>query len=412
MSTTAFPESKCMISGQSVTPFLYFGMMPIANGFLTPDQFANEPRFELEVGLCETSGMVQLTKFVPPEAMFHGDYAFFSSTSAHMAEHFRGFAAMVRERYVPGENPFVVEMGSNDGIMLRHFAAQGIPHLGIEPSANVAQKAVEHGVRTISEFFCKELGERIADEYGRADAFLGANVMCHIPTLHSVAAGIKKLLKPKGVLIFEDPYLGDIVEKTSYDQIYDEHSSYFSALSVDFWFNQHEMELIDLQPQTTHGGSMRYVIANKGARNKSPIVETIKAKERRLGLNRLETMADFARRVAASRESLRSVLSELNAQGKRVAGYGATSKSTTVLNYCGLGPTEVAFISDTTPTKIGKYSPGVHIPIRTPEEFHSANPDVALLFAWNHANEILAKEARLGKFGGKWLLYVPEVHFR
>lgn len=196
--------SKCLICDHAIEPFISFGRMPIANGFLTPDQFAAEPFFELATGCCDHCKMVQLTELVDPRQMFHENYAFFSSTSSRMASHFRSLAEHIQARHL-GADPFVVEIGSNDGILLKHFASAGIRHLGIEPSANVAAAARVNGVNTIGEFFSEPVARRIVAEHGHADAFVGANVMCHIPTMHDVVAGIATLLKPLGVLILEDP---------------------------------------------------------------------------------------------------------------------------------------------------------------------------------------------------------------
>ncbi len=385
--------------------------MPIANGFLEPKEIADEYFFELEVGYCPESRMVQLTQLVEKERLFHDHYAFFSSTSRRMTEHFERFAAGVRDRYL--ESPadsFVVEIGSNDGIMLQNFARQKIKHLGIEPSKNVAEAGRARGVNAISEFFDESLAERIVDEYGPADAFLGANVMCHIAAIHPVAAGIRRLLKPKGVLVFEDPYLGDIVEKTSYDQIYDEHAFYFSAASVSHLFGMHGLELVDVEPQPVHGGSMRYTIAHRGAHPVSERVAKQVAHEQKLGLERPETYARFADNVRRSRDELMALLRDLKQKGVSVAAYGATSKSTTVTNFCGITPDLVEYISDTTPIKQGKLSPGVHIPVVPYERFTEQPPAYALLFAWNHAQEILAKEKGYLDRGGKFILYVPRVH--
>ena len=386
-----------------------FGKMPIANGFLTPEQFEREYFFELKVGFCQNCGMVQLLEQPDREKMFHENYAFYSSTSSRMAEHFRQFAELVRGSYLQDSNPFVVEIGSNDGIMLRHFAQAGIRHLGIEPSANVAAVAREKGIQTISEFFDEAVARRIVDQHGKADAFLGANVMCHIPVMHSVVAGIKLLLKPKGVLIFEDPYLGDIIEKTSYDQIYDEHAFYFSVTSLDHLFAQHDLEIVDVAPQHTHGGSMRYTVAHRSAWPVSPAVTAQRKKEHALGLSEAATYDRFRRNVEKSRDDLIALLRKLKAEGRRVTAYGATSKSTTVTNYCGITPDLVEFISDTTPIKQGKFSPGAHIPVKPHAEFAPRYPDYALLFAWNHADEIKAKEAAFSAAGGKWIVYVPQV---
>ena len=399
----------CLVCSGPVDTFISFGRMPIANGFLSPAQFADEYFFELKTGFCPRCTMVQLTEQVDRAKMFHGEYAFFSSTSKRMAAHFAEFAQSVMSKHLTGNDPFTVEIGSNDGIMLQHFAAAGVRHLGIEPSSNVADVARTRGIHTISEFFDENLARKIVSEYGQADAFLGANVMCHLPYLHSVAAGIKILLKPSGVLMFEDPYMGDIIEKTSYDQIYDEHAFYFSVKSISNLFAQHELEVVDVLPQNVHGGSMRYVIAHAGSRKRSPAVTLQLEKETKLGLDKLETYNQFRRNVERSRDALADLLQDLKQKGQRVVGYGATSKSTTVTNYCGITPDLVEFISDTTPIKQGRFSPGVHIPVRPYEEFKSNYPPYALLFAWNHGEEIMEKEQDFQRSGGKWITYVPKV---
>ncbi len=386
-----------------------FGKMPIANGFLEPSQFPDEYLFELKVGFCPSCKMVQLTEQVERQKLFHENYAFFSSTSRRMAAHFKDFAEFVMANYLKSADPFVVEIGSNDGIMLQHFANAGVRHLGIEPSANVAKVAMAKDIRTHCNFFDENLARQIVTENGRADAFLGANVMCHIPYLHSVVAGIKILLKPDGILMFEDPYLGDIIEKTSYDQIYDEHAFYFSLTSVSHLFEEYGLEVIDIMPENVHGGSMRYVIARKGVRKVSAAVAAQRAKEEALGLNRPETYDRLRHNIERSRYKLLALLRELKEKGKRVVGYAATSKSTTVINYCGITPDLIEFISDTTPIKQGKFSPGAHIPVRPYQDFIEDYPDYALLFAWNHSEEIMEKEQKFREAGGKWIVYVPKV---
>ena len=400
---------NCLVCGNPIQPFMSFGRMPIANGFLSKDQFSEEYFFELKVAFCEKCSMVQLGEQVDREKMFHDEYAFFSSTSQLMAIHFAEFATRIMSDYLNSADPFVVEIGSNDGIMLQNFARRGFRHLGIEPSANVAEAARAKGIETVCKFFDEDLAREIVTKHGQADAFLGANVMCHLPYLHSVAAGIKLLLKPDGVLIFEDPYMGDIVEKISYDQIYDEHAFYFSVASLSNLFAPHDLEIVDVQPQTVHGGSMRYVVAHKGARPISQAVAAQRAREDVLGLKLTETYAGLRRNIEGSRDKLIALLHDLKSQGKRVVGYGATSKSTTVTNYCGITPDLVEFISDTTPIKQGKFSPGTHIPVRPYADFASRYPDYALLFAWNHGEEIMQKEQNFQAAGGKWIVYVPEV---
>lgn len=401
-------SSDCLNCKAPVEPFIDLGRMPIANAFLREEDAANEYFFNLRVGFCPACTMVQLTELVDRDRMFHDQYPFFSSTSARMAEHFQRLAEEVMRERLPAD-AFVVEIGSNDGITLQHFARAGIRHLGIEPSANVAEVARGRGVNTISRFFDAQTARDIAAEYGQASAFLGANVMCHIPYIHSVVEGIQLLVARTGVVIFEDPYLGDIVAKTSYDQIYDEHALYFCVSSVAALFAQHGMEIIDVVPQEVHGGSMRYVIGHAGQHPVSPRVAAQVAHEQELGLAKPETYRALRQRIEKSREDLVAVLRRCKAEGKRVVGYAATSKSTTVTNYCGIGPDLVEFISDTTPIKQGKVSPGTHIPIRPHAEFVRAYPDFALLFGWNHALEIMANEQAFRAGGGKWIHYVPEV---
>ena len=312
--------------------------------------------------------------------------------------------------YLTDADPFAVEIGSNDGIMLQNLATAGIRHLGIEPSENVAAVARGKGINTVSQFFDEKLAAQIIEDQGHADTISSANVICHIPYMHSVLAGITKLLKPKGVFIFEDPYLGDIIEKVSYDQIYDEHVFYFSATSVSNMIARHDLELFDIEHLEVHGGSMRYFIAKKGSREISSNVSDILEKERRLGVELPETYETLRNNIERSRNQLVQLLNDIkDKQGSPVIAYGATSKSTTILNYCKIGPELIAFISDTTPLKQQKFSPGMHIPVKPPGEIEKNHPSHMLLFAWNHMQEIMNNEKEYNARGGKWIVYVPEV---
>lgn len=401
----------CLICETPFEPFISFGRQPIANAFLPPEQFDSEYFYELTVGKCPRCHMVQLGETVDPSRLFHETYAFFSGTSKGMSTHFAEFAEQVKRSHLRAADPFVVEIGSNDGIMLRHFARSGLRHLGIEPSANVAAAAAEQGIRTISRFFDEELAREILHDDGPADVILGANVICHIPDLQSVVRGVKALLKRDGAFIFEDPYMGDIVEKVSFDQFYDEHVFYFSTIALDHLFRMNGMEIVDLERQPVHGGEVRYTARNRGAGPVSPAVSAMLDREREMGLDRPATFEELRRRIEASRDALTALLRSLRGSGHRIVGYGATSKSTTVTNYCGIGPDLVEYISDTTPIKQGRYSPGTHIPVRPYSEFQKDPPEYALLFAWNHAQEILAKERDLTSKGVRFIVYVPKVGF-
>ena len=401
---------KCRSCFKPYAPVISFGSMPIANAFSSQDQFAKEYFFELATAFCPSCKMFQLIEQPDPKMMFHDHYAFFSSTSRKMAEHFEKMAHHYLTHFMPNpEDAFVVELGSNDGIMLRHFAKAGVKHLGIEPSANVAEVARKNGITTISEFFGEETARKVENEYGQADIISAANVMCHIPDLASVGKGVDILLKERGIFVFEDPYLGDVIQKTSYDQVYDEHVYLFSVQSVSHAFASYGLEIFHVDPQTTHGGSMRYYLCRKGVYEVRESVIKQLEHEDQLALHRLETYEQFARNCEKSKQELLALLKKLKADGKRVVGYAATSKSATILNYCGIGSALIEYICDTTPLKQGKYSPGMHIPIKPYEDFKNDNPDYAVLFAWNHAQEIFEKEKDFAARGGQWIVFVPEV---
>ena len=403
-------NTSCHICSHIINSFMNFGRMPIANGFLEEEEFHSEYFFDMEVALCDNCKMFQLVNQPEPEQMFNENYAFFSGTSKLMANHFKDFSNHVMDVYLKDKyNPFVVEIGSNDGIMLKNFAQKGIRHLGIEPSANVARVAMDQGINTIVEFFDKSLAERIVSEHGQADAYIAANVMCHIPNINSIVEGIKVLLKSDGIVIFEDPYLGNVIEKTTYDQIYDEHTFLFSIHSIQYLFNQYDMEVIDVEPQESHGGSIRYVVSHKGERQVNDIVLSQLEYEKKIGLTELETFYEFKNNCEKSKSDLIILLEQLRVEGKSVVGYAATSKSTTIINFCGINNKLLKCIYDTTPIKQGKFSPGAHIPILNHKIFKDNYPDYALLFAYNHEREIMAKEEEFLAQGGKWITYVPHL---
>ncbi len=401
--------NQCLICESEYQSFVDFGNMPIANAFATKEMLNDEYTFPMKVGFCENCNMVQLVEQPDRERMFHENYAFFSSTSNYMKDHFKRFANSVSKLQGLDKNSFVVEVGSNDGIMLQNFVTDNIPCLGVEPSKNVAEVAQKKGIEVITEFFDQPLAENIIATHKKADAILSANVMCHIPYMHSIYDGVKVLLKNDGVFIFEDPYLGEVIEKTSFDQIYDEHVFLFSALSISHLANMHDLELIDVEYQITHGGSMRYTITHKGAKKVSENVTNLIKREKKLGLDRAKTYSSFSDNVDQIKDDLIKLLKTLKNEGKKVVAYGATSKSTTVTNYFGITLDLVECIYDTTPIKQNKFSPGMHIPVLPYEQFHESDPDYVLLFAWNHAVEIMKKEESYMSNGKHWITYIPKV---
>lgn len=402
----------CRICGGTLSEFVDLGAQPMGNAFVSPedpDDDAASFRFRLAVAMCEACTMVQLVDDVQHDQMFHQGYPYRSSGSSVMRAHFEALAQRFLAGELTGTDPFIVELGSNDGIMLHTIAKAGVRHLGVEPCGDVAEVGRANGIRVRSEFFDENLAADVLAQDGPADVIFAANTFSHIDFLDSILRGIKNLLAPGGVFVFEDPYFGDIVKRASFDQIYDEHIFFFTARSVRDMAARFGLELVDVELLPVHGGELRCTLAHTGARPVSPAVTELLAEEAAQGLTEPATLSGFADAVRELGDSLVTLLRELRAQGKRVVGYGATAKSTTLLNYCGIGPDLVSFISDSTPEKQGRLTPGTHIPIRAPEAFAAPYPDYALLLAWNHQEEILRKEAAFREAGGKWIHYVPDV---
>ncbi|GAA2711040.1 methyltransferase domain-containing protein [Micromonospora olivasterospora] len=399
----------CRICGGTVTEFLDLGRQPSANRFVPPGRAAEEPLFPLAVGACGGCTMVQLTTEVPRELKYHDEYPYRASGSALHREHFARAARDLLRTELTGPDPFVVEVGCNDGVMLGTIADAGVRHLGVDPAAEVAALAAARGVRVLTDWFEARTAAAVRAVHGPADVVFGANTICHLPYLGSVLAGVDTLLTADGVFVFEEPYLGTIVERTAFDQIYDEHVFYFTVRSVRELARRFGFELVDVAPTPLHGGELRYTLARPGRRRPSPAVEQWLDRERATGLAHPRTVERFAEAVRRVRTDLVATLERLAAEGRRVVGYGAPGKSTTVTNYCGIGPALLPFICDSTPAKQGRVVPGARIPIAPPEAFRAPYPDFALLFAWNHAEEIMAKERDFAERGGRWIVYVPRV---
>nr|WP_026338357.1 class I SAM-dependent methyltransferase [Nocardiopsis sp. CNS-639] len=403
------PTTTCRVCEGTVTQFMDFGRQPLSDAFRAPDDTSEEFFYRLAVGLCPDCQMVQLMEEVPRERMFHEGYPYYSSGSTVMRSHFEATAEKLLAEHLTGSDPFVVELGCNDGVMLETVARAGVRHLGMEPSGAVAEVARGKGVRVRNAFFEKATALEILAEDGPADVVYAANTFCHIPYVDSVLEGIGELLSPGGVFVFEDPYFGDVSEKASFDQFYDEHFFLFTASSVRNMARRFGLELVDVERLPTHGGELRYTLAREGSRAASPAVEAILEEEGKRELTSPESLASFADQVRGNCDRLVEELRSLRDQGLRVVGYGATAKSATVLNFCGIGPDLLEFVCDTTPAKQGRLTPGSHVPVRDHGAFTASYPDRALLLAWNHAEEIMAKEEGFREAGGRWIHYVPDV---
>jgi len=393
---------KCKVTKKKIEPFMSFGSMPIANGFIKKDQFNNEFFFNMEVGFSEDLSLFQLNDHPKPNMMFNENYPFFTGSSEQMKIHFKNYADWIK-KYHQNKIKNVIEIGSNDGTFLKNFISTGCNALGFEPSKNVASRAIKNNINTINQFFNKSSVANQKKFLNNTDLICAANVICHVPDLNNLIQSVDMLLNEKGLFVFEEPYLGSMFEKISYDQIYDEHIFIFSVTSVNKVFKIFDMELIDVYPQITHGGSMRYVIGRKNVHEISNNANTHLEKEKLKNLDNISSCSIFKNKCELSKLKTRESLLKFKEDNHRIAGYAATSKSTTILNYCNIDNTIIDYICDTTPEKIGKFSPGTHIPIVDMSHFKKFNPDIAYLFAWNHKDEIFKKEKN---YKGKWFSHV------
>lgn len=391
-------NNRCKVCGGVLKQFIDFGKMPLANRFLKSNEFDKEYYFNLAVGLCPICHMVQLINQPNPNLMFNNEYPFFSSSSTIMKTHFSEMVDNVLGFIKPGD--FVIEIGSNDGTMLSSFREKGCNVLGIEPSSNVAKVASLKDIPTIVDFFNEYTASYICSEYGKANAIIATNVMCHIPDLNSVLQGVYNLLEDNGVFVFEDPYIVDIIDNVSYDQIYDEHVFLFSISSIHKIISRNGMRLFMVSHQNVHGGSMRYYICKDNRPIHSSINKFINL-ENILGYNYIDIYNRFAIKVKESSFRFKSILEELKNCGENIVGYAATSKSTTILNYANIDNNLISCIYDTTPEKWYKYTPGTHIQIIPYSKFKKDNPRHSVLFAWNHKKEILEKEKW---YSGKFII--------
>ncbi len=385
---------KCKITGKKIKSFMSFGKMPIANGFIDKKNFNREFFYNLEVGFSKNLSLFQINDHPKPNQMFNKNYPFFTGSSKEMIKHFKVYSSWVKKNY--GKNlKYLVEIGSNDGTFLENFKKQKIKTIGFEPSKNVAEISKKKGIKTINEFFNYKNVKKLKNLKKKINIITAANAICHIPDLKSLIKGLDYLLSKKGLFIFEEPYLGSMYKKVSYDQIYDEHIFMFSVSSVMKIFKLFEFELIDVLPQKTHGGSMRYVIARKNVYNIKKSLNSILVEEKKVGIDSMRGCLKFKKNCESSKKKLVRKIKNLKKKNKSIAGYAATSKSTTILNYCNIDNKYIDFICDTTPEKIGKFSPGTHIPIVSMKYFHSNIPNAVFLFAWNHKKEIFRKEKKI-----------------
>ena len=403
-------EGRCRLCAARLEHiFADLGTTPLANSFLRPEQLETiEPSYPLRAFVCARCLLVQVEEYAPPEAIFR-DYAYYSSYSQSWLAHARAYVDQVVARFGLDEHSQVVEIGSNDGYLLRNFREREIPVLGIDPAANVARVAIRQGVPTLVEFFGTRFARALSVE-SPADLAIANNVLAHVADLHDFVAGLRLLLAPGGVVTIEHPHLLAVIEENQFDTIYHEHFSYFSLSTAKAVLEQHGLRIFDVAELPTHGGSLRLFACHMDdSRSQAPIVADVLARERAAKLDRLTTYGDFARRIAAQKRAILALLTDLKRDGCSIAAYGAPAKGNTLLNYCGIGRDLIDYTVDLNPHKQGRFLPGSRIPIHSPDAIRATRPDIVLILPWNLREEIVAQLAYVREWGGRFAVRAPEL---
>ena len=401
-------ERKCRIcSNQNLQLVLDLGEQPPANALIDKNQLTEtEAKFPLRIYWCDECFLVQLLDIVDKEYLFN-HYLYMTSASKPIVSHFEKYSKDVYDKFLKDQtDPFVIEIGSNDGSLLSEFKKLGTSILGIEPASNLSQFANESGITTTNDFFSSDLANNIIKSH-RPSVVVANNVVAHIKNLHDLMNGIKILIGDDGVFIFEVPYLIDLIQKLEFDTIYHEHLSYFSLLPLLNLVDQFNLEIFDVKKQSVHGGTLRIFVSKKNNFKIQPTLNNLIKLEEKFRLDKIETYQNFAKKIKNIKNSILEILNDFKSKNKSIIGYGATAKGNVLLNYCKIDTTLLDFIIDTTPIKQGKFTPGTHIPIISPENIKK-NVDVALLLAWNYESDILLKEKTFRKNGGKFIIPLPE----
>jgi SAM-dependent methyltransferase len=389
--------------------FLSLGKTPLANNFLSKEELnKEEPSFPLELYFCPACSLVQLGYVAPPHMMF-SHYLYVTSTSRTFREHFTKMAEDIATDFTLGKNSLVVDIGSNDGLLLKGFKRFGSTVVGIEPALNIAELANKGGIETINAFFDEQTVKGILTRHDKADVVTATNVFAHIPDINEVTNNVKALLKDSGIFVIEVQYLMDTVQATTFDNMYHEHLYYYSLTSLKNLFKRHAMEIFDVKHVDSHGGSLRVFIQNKSGSYKiKESVPKLLENEEKIGVNDIAFYHNFSQRVLDVKKMLVEHIKALKRQGKHIVGYGAPAKSTTLLNFCGITSREIDYIVEDNPLKIGRYSPGTHIPIVSSTSLEKGAPDYILILAWNFADEIIEKAKKHCSKDVKFITPLPE----
>ncbi len=402
-------RTTCRACEQSTLhTFLSLGPQPLANALPAhPSDFKTERMYPLDLALCTTCGLVQIHDVVDPDVLF-GHYLYVTGVSSTIHDHNRKYATEVVQRLELTEDDTVVEVASNDGSLLKRFQELGVSVLGVEPARNIANMANAAGVPTENVFFGESVAHQLRESHGAAAAVVGNNVLAHVNDTVDFLKGMAALLRVGGRGIVEVPYLGEFVNRLAYDTVYHEHHCYFSVSALMFVAERAGLRVVDVREVAVHGGSIRVYFARaEDVDTHGNVALEFAAREKARGLLDPDRYDRFAVEVADQKEGLLALIAELRRDGCQVAAYGAPAKGHTLINYCGIGPELVPFTVDKNPLKVGRFTPGTHIPILPVEAIAERKPDVLLLLPWNFADEIMDQQAGFRAAGGRFLIPIP-----
>ncbi|WP_431323946.1 methyltransferase domain-containing protein [Rhizobium sp. YTU87027] len=401
----------CRLCGVALQDtFVDLGMSPPCESFVPAAEIGNmEAYYPLHAFVCRECLLVQLEEHISPQNIFE-EYAYFSSYSDSWVEHARRYCDMATDRFGLNSGSLVVELASNDGYLLQHFVRKAIPVIGIEPAINVAKVAIEKGVPTVTRFFGRSLAREMVAEGKMADLIVGNNVLAQVPDLNDFVAGMKILLKRHGVITLEFPHIATLIAESQFDTIYHEHFSYFSLMTIEKMARRHDLKVFDVEELPTHGGSLRiYLCHREEDIHREARVDALRMSEFKAGLDLVETYTSFGEAVRMKKRNLLSYLIQLKDAGRTICGYGAPGKGNTLLNYCAIGTDFLDFTVDRNPYKHGRFTPGMHIPIRPVNEIDAHKPDYVLILPWNLKDEIVKQMRHIGDWGGKFIVAIPHV---
>jgi len=395
---------------ENLTQFLDLGFTPPADQFLRKEQLHDpEIHYPLGVMICNDCGLAQLNHVVSPEVLYRHDYPYEASVTRTGKLHWAEFAKTVVSRLGLGAEDLVVDVGSNVGVLLEAFRENGTRILGVDPASNIVRIAEKRGVETLNEFFSIDVARDIVESRGAASVVTGTNVFAHVDDLDSFMHAVDLLLNDRGVLVVEAPYFVNLVKHLEYDTIYHEHLSYLSVRPLVGFFRRFGMELFDVEQRDIHGGSFRLYVAREGRYPVSPVIDNLLREEEDMGIHTLPVLEEFARAVQQNRRDLVWLLHRLKHEGKKIVGVSAPAKGMTLLNYCRIGPETLDFVTEKSTLKIGRFTPGMHIPVVPDSALLEARPDYALLLAWNFAEEIMDNLHEYRDGGGKFIIPIPTV---